>query len=108
MKLKIPDLNNQTDFEEFRRFASSCVSQIRDVINGRVSLTDNCETSLVSVTFSAAGDQDVKHQLGRTPQGYIVAGRSANISLFDGSGERNTESISIQSDGAGSASLLIF
>lgn len=110
MKLKtIQDLSNVRSWEELRRYTSQILNDLMDIINGNVDLVDNCGTSLVSVTFSAANTETkVAHTLGRTPQGYLVAGSSADIRVFDSSSVSTAEALFLKASAAGTVRLLVF
>lgn len=110
MKVKSPlTLSNLDNLEDLVRYVSQSIGDLTQVVNGHISLTDNCETSLVSATFTAANSTiSVDHSLGRMPKGYLVAGLTTAIQIFDGN-QSNTENvIYLQSSGAGVAQLLVF
>jgi hypothetical protein len=97
------------DDETFQNNAAQIVNQIVSVINGQVSLTDNCATQLVSVTFQNANvQQAIAHRLGRIPQGYIQVGARAATQVYNGSSANTPQALYVQSTVATTVSLLIF
>jgi len=110
MKLKtVQSISNLTELPELIQFLSGFQQDVVTTLNGNLSLVDNTNGTLISVTFSAASTTvQVSHLLKRTPTGYIVAGRSANIQVFDGNQSNTTQFLYVQSSGAGIAKLYIF
>lgn len=82
---------------------------LREVRNFLVALRDNTLlwSNQVSVTFTAAGTQDVRHGLGRQPTGYTVEGRTANLQVWDG-GTPTSEVLPLTSSAAGTVRLRIY
>lgn len=110
MKVKtILDVSNVQTWQELQRYSAQILKSFLDVINGNVDLVDNCSTSFVSVTFSAANTETkVAHTLGRTPQGYIVAGATADVRVFDSSSASTADAIFLKASGAATVRLLVF
>lgn len=111
MKVKVPTtFVNADSLPELSRLISIAFDQVVAAINGRMDFVDNCQTSLVSATFTGSGQTlAVPHTLGKTPRGYIVAKSSANIVIYDGATGTNNETVLfLQSSGAGTVSLLVF
>lgn len=101
-------LSNVEGLEQLQRFVSQDIQAIVGVVNGRLSLTDNLQTSLVTVTFTGTSTVQVPHTLGIVPTGYIPVKLSADIRVFDGVGENTRQDIYLKASGAGTATLLIF
>jgi hypothetical protein len=110
MRIKtVQDISNVGSWEDLRRYASISLKSIVDVVNGDVDLVDNCRTSLVSVTFTAANTETkVAHGLGKVPQGYITVGRSADVRVYDGASDSTSENVFVRASGAGTVRLLVF
>lgn len=102
------NLSEVTSWEELKRFASASISQIIDEINGRLTLTENVKTSLVTMEFPSATQIRAVHTLGRVPIGYIQVGASAAITVYDGTTANDFESIYLRSTGAGTVNVLVF
>lgn len=110
MKIKtVQSLSNIDTLDGLIKWVSQMATDIVNVINGKVSLTDNCQTSLVTVNFTAANTEiPVPHSLGMVPQGYLDAGKSAAITVFDGTTSNTSSTLFVKSSGVGTAKLLIF
>lgn len=61
----------------------------------------------VSAEFTGAGTINVPHGLDRQPLAYVIEGRSADISVFDG-GTPTTEHFVLTSTGAGTVRLWVY
>lgn len=109
-KIKTPlTVSNTQTLEELRRYSSQVFDLIVDTINGRISLSDNIQATIKSVTFSGSGvTVSVDHGLGITPSGYFVVGSSTGIIVFDGNKDSNGSQVYVQATGAGTAKILIF
>lgn len=110
MKLKTSiTVSNVSTWEELRRFVSQMTSDLVDIINGHISFTDNCDISLITVSFPGSGTTvKTAHGLKRMPTGYIVAGLSASLVVFDGNKANTTDDIYLQSSAAGTAQIMVF
>lgn len=110
MKIKtVVDLANTEGLEGLRRFTAQAIKEIVDLLNGRIGLTDNCQTSLLSVVFlGATTDQGTMHSLGRIPTGYIVTSKTANIQIYNGTTTNTDTTLYLASSGAGTISVLLF
>lgn len=103
------NLGALNSWEDLRRYCSDSITQIITVLNGRVSVTENLETSLVSATFIAASSTiTITHTLQKIPDGYIVVGKSANFVVFDGNKTNTDAVIYLQASAAGTARVLVF
>jgi len=103
------DISNVSSWEQLRNFSSRSFQAILEAVNGQISFTENVDCSYQTVQFTAANTSvAVKHNLGRVAANYIVAGKSAEITVFD-SGTSNEENVLyVQASGAGTVRLLIF
>lgn len=96
-------------WEQLRRYVSSDILNIVSVLNGRIGLTDNCQTTLATVSFPSSGMTiAVPHTNRIVPSGYILAGSNADIRIWDGVGINTTSILFLQASGAGIARVLIF
>jgi len=103
------DINNVASWIEARPYLAQTLSEMIAVINGNVGLTDNCQTSLVTVSVTAADtDTVVEHKLGKTPQGYLIAGNSANVTVYDGATANTDSKLYVRASGATMLKLLVF
>ena len=101
--------SNVKTWEDLRRFATQDVETLTRVINGRLGLTDNCQTSLLTFVFTAASSTvGSKHTIGIVPNGYILVGSTVDIGVFDGNRPNTSEDIYLQASGAGTARVLVF
>lgn len=109
MNVNLPEVSNIETLTELSRFMSVVVRSINSVLSGRIGLVDNCETSVVTVTVVTANvDVPVNHTLKRMPNGYIMVGSSAAVTVYDGALPGNLEQLFIRSSGAGTVKLLVF
>lgn len=109
MKIKAGSAVSNLDTEEFKRYVSIWIDQASDVINGRLSLSDNFDAQFISVQFSAINTQvEVGHTLGRIPQGYIVVGLSAALTVYDGNATNTSAVLYLKSSAVGTARLFVF
>lgn len=110
MKLNLPlDLSGVKTQTDLQNFISQMLKTIVDAINGNLAFGDNVFVSKVSATFASANTQvQVSHGLGVVPKGYIVAGRTANFTVFNGTSTNTSSNIFLQASGAGTATLLVF
>lgn len=109
-KIKTPlTISNVETLEDLRRYTSQALDEIVGAINGRISLSDNVQATIKSVTFSGANATvSVDHGLGTSPSGYFVVGLSTAITVFDGNRSSDSANLYVQASGAGTARLLIF
>lgn len=110
MKIKTPqDLANIEKIEDFQKFASISIRDIVDLLNGKLDLIENLDTSVVTVVFTAsATNVSLVHTLDRVPMGYIVVGRSAGITVYDGTTANTDKLIYVRASGAGTVKILVF
>lgn len=111
MKLNFSDgFNNIKDLEGFKTQVQRLASNLSDVLNNNVTFADNFRSQVVGVTFSAANtNMTINHRLNAVPIGYLVIGRSAAFTVYDGSANVLTKtSITVRSSSTGSATVMIF
>lgn len=109
MKLNIPQsLAVVTDWTELRRFSAQIFGSIAQLFNGNISLFDNCRTSLITVEFTKANvDTVTPHSLNTEPKGYLVIGRSAAFTIYDGITASNNSQIYLRCSSTGTAQVLV-
>jgi len=95
--------------EDLPRWTSICLEAIISTINGKLDFQTNFNAKTVAVTFSAPSvDTAFIHGLGRVPQGYIVVGSTAAMSVYDGSGAGTESLLYLRSSAAGTARILVY
>ena len=103
------NITNIKETEERFRFITLFLSEMQEQFNGNIEILKNLKVKLISARFSAADtNTSVTHGLGFTPNGYILVGASAAMSLYDGTGTTNTTVKSLKSSATGTASILFF
>ena len=109
-RIKTPqDIHNCETWEEAQRFVSAMISACVQAINGGIDLVENCSTQVVSLTFSEANVQaSVGHALKRVPQGYLLVGGTAAMSIYDGTTPNTDELLYLRASAAGTARVLVF
>jgi len=91
------------------RYIQLFFADVKGVVNGRLEIDKNLDVKIVDALFVNANvNTNIVHTLGRAPIGYIVVGKSVNMSVYDGEGERNSNTISLKSSVAGTAKVLFF
>lgn len=111
MRIKLPiDASNlEPGSQEFVSFTSQIVNQILTVLNGEVSLIDNCKSQQILVVFNAANvEQAVPHGLGNIPKGYFQVGALAAAQVYNGLTKNTTQALYVRSSVATTVSLLVF
>lgn len=110
MKLNaVQNISNVTTVSDLARYASIVFEQIESILNGGVTFTDNFQSAIVSVTFSAANTQvQIAHSLGRIPVGYILTKASAAMIIYDGGSANTANDIFLKSSAIGNAQILVF
>jgi len=110
-KITVPvTMNNLTTSDpSYNTYLSQLLGQIQNILNGHVSLTDNCQTQIVSAQFHAANaNQGFPHTLNKIPSGYILVGAAAATNIYNGTQANTVNTIYLQSTVATSASVLVF
>lgn len=106
---KAPDVSNVTDPKEFMRFVSNIISDIVNVINGKLEFDQNIISQTVDVTFDAINtDQAISHNLNRNNLKYIVCKKDQVCSVFNGTTSNSNNTIYLQCDQTAKVSLILF
>lgn len=97
------------DESDIKKYVTLVLQDIVDKVNGKLELGVNVSGKVLSFTFAAANsDTSVAHGLGRVPVGYLLAGSSASMSVYNGSIANTASSLTIRSSTAGTASIYVF
>ena len=105
----VQDFSNVSTLEDLTKYSSQAVDAILKVINGNVDLVANTNCALLPVGFAKPNTTYAfNHGLQRVPQGYISAGLSQNMILFNGSSKNTSTQVFIQSSAGGSGMVLVF
>lgn len=104
------DLTNEEEPKDFIRFASQWIKQAQQVIMGGLTWGENIQSKTVDVTFQSGNTPTrVAHGLRYIPTGYLQVGASTDMVVFGlRSSEWTAEAISLQSNKAGTAKLILF
>ena len=95
--------------EEVARFVEIFAGDCVNVVNGNLEFGANIKSASVRVTFTAANtDTVINHALGKPPSGYLIAGLSTNLIVYDGSMPSTKNTITLKSSAIGTATLLLF
>ena len=110
MKLKVPqNLGNIDNLTDLIKYVTVTFDQVVSVINGRISVTDNIEQSLVTATFGVANQEvQVSHGLSRLPVGWLVVTPSVAMSVYAGTTTNTDKNVYVKSSAIGNCQLLIF
>ena len=95
--------------EEVQRFVDIALSQIVQILNGRITPADNFDCNILSISFSAANTEvGTPHTLGREPAGYYCIGSTDATTLYDGSSANTARLIYLRATAATTARVLVF
>lgn len=97
--------------EDFQRYAAQILRDLVDAVNGNLTFSENFSGRLITIAFSGANtDTSAAHGLGRLPAGYIVAGLSAAMTVYDASSNNpdTDKLIFLRSSATGTAQVLVF
>lgn len=110
MKLKtLQNIANVDGFETLRRFVSQALSDVVTAINGKIAVNENLDGAIGELQFSTANQElAFKHTLNRVATNYIIVGKSANISVFDGITQNDTSTLYLRGSGAGIVRIFVF
>ncbi len=106
------DLRRARDPEEFMRFASYLLNDVVTQINGQLEFQKNIKGQLVTgIKFPStpATDVEIRHTLGRIPQGWIITSLDGASIIYKGSAVFTVKSIFLKSSVASvTVSLFLF
>ena len=109
--MKIGNINFSTfkTVQDLARYITIAIGEIVNAINGQISFQDNISGNFVTFTFTGASQTvGQQHNLGRVPTGYIVSQRSTGVEVFDGTTGNTSDTLYLQSTGAGSITVFVF
>jgi len=100
---------DRVEQEEANRYTAKAFKNLEAIVNNGVTLYDNFDAKFLTVTFVVA-DTDVAtlHGLGRVPNGYIILGTSAAMSVYDGVSANTTSILYLRSNAAGRCRIMVF
>lgn len=67
----LPSLQSVTSWEDLRRFTSQSLTNISQILSGRVGFQDNVNCQIVDVVLGLS-ELAIPHTLGVVPIGYLV------------------------------------
>lgn len=103
------DISNVEGEDDIKRFSTIFFKQAADALNGNLTIADNFKWSFVTVIFTTADTEvPVSHSLAAVPNGYILAGASVSLNLYDGDSTNTSTRLYLKSSAAGTAKVLIF
>lgn len=110
MKIKVPQsVSNTETFEDLRKYSAQVLDQLVTAVNGKISLSENLDSAIVTVTFNGANQTvAAQHTLGRVATNYILVGSSVAMDIFDGNKDNENNVLYIQSNAAGTARVMVF
>lgn len=89
------------------RYIQRFLQDVKDIVNGRISVSQNIAFNPVSVVFSFADTNTrIKHGLTRAPRGYIVISATSSMNIYDGSEASTTSQITLKSSATGTAQII--
>lgn len=95
--------------QEAFKYTTLALEQIGQLLNNGLSLSDNFDAKILTITFTAANtDLATVHGLGRVPTSYIQIGQTAAMSIYDGASANTSSLIYLRSDAAGTVRLVVF
>lgn len=109
MRLQLPDLSQQTTWEDVQKFANQAFDQVSAFLNGNISLSDNIDCQLVTVVFvSANGELTIAHKLKRVPVGYILYNLGAATTVYNGATAWTKTNLYLKATVATTVKMLVF
>lgn len=101
--------SSTSDWDKAKLDLLPFLKDLRDQVNGSLQFDQNLKTQTVHTSFGATNtDVAVSHNLGTVPSGYILAGASAPMSLFNGSKANTASLLYLRSNNVGSATIVVF
>lgn len=79
------NLAGLTDPKDFQKHGSAAISDIAETVNGSLEFDKNIKSQHVTVKFTQANvDTAVPHTLSKVGLHYLIAKKSADCSVYDG------------------------
>ena len=107
MTRDIPLLNHNIDQAELIKQLNDMIESF-NFLNTRISLKDNFDGDMVTVTFEAGETKTIPHKLGKVPGGRIIIKQEGNGVLSDIPSGWNANSIKMINNGAVSVTATLF
>ncbi len=103
-------IQNQTEIEGVKWQTQLLSNNLEAMLNNGLIFQDNFRMQVIGATFLAANiNTTFPHNLNAVPLGYLVIGRSAAITVYDGSQNVLTKtSVTLKASGTGAATIMIF
>jgi hypothetical protein len=98
-----PDINQDDLIKELNELIDAF-----NFLNTRISLKDNFDGDMVTVTFAAGETKTIPHKLGKVPGGRIIIKQEGNGVLSDIPSGWNANSIKMINNGAVSVTATLF
>ena len=109
MKLTIPDISQQNEWDDAKRFVSISFERIQDLFSNNITFGDNFNGQIVSAVFATANAEvTIAHTLNRVPTGFIPVLPSVAMSVYNGSTPWTASSVYLKSTVAGNCNILVF
>ncbi len=109
MKIRQFNTSSVESWEDLRRFASTALNDIYDLVNGRLSLIDNVQSSILTISFNAANtSQAFTHTLKTIPTGYLLVKSPLDVRIYDGTGTNTADTIYLKATSIATVKVLIF
>lgn len=110
MKVTAPiNLSNVNSIDELKRFVGIFCSNVTDILNGNVLISDNVASKLLTFTFTSSNKTvGMDHGLGVIPTGYFQVGSDVSVNLFDGDQKNTISTIYLRSSGSAVVRVLVF
>ena len=109
MKLTLPDLSQQPDWEGLMRFTDQGFHKIVDFSANGFSFSDNIDCKLITAVFVAANTELViPHTLKRVPIGYLPYNLTAATIVYNGTTAFTNTNIYLKASVATTVSLIVF
>ena len=111
MKINYPAnlSNKQVTDDNFISNLSKFLTDVASALSGGISITDNCDIRILSITFSIANNElAITHSLNRIPAGYILVSTKAPTQIYDGVSANDKQSLYLRSTVATTVNVLVF
>jgi hypothetical protein len=109
VKVDNQEVKTVTTLEDLKVNVSKTMTELIQLVNGKISFSDNFDGRIASAAFTSMGvDTQVVHGLNRIPVGYIVCKANAPLSVYDGSRASDNNNIYLRSSAVGTANILVF
>lgn len=109
MRVNNSDVKAVETIDDVKRYISQTMSQVVQILNGKLTFQDNQDARIVSVNFTSSGvDFPVNHNLGRQAVGYFLVTASSPMSIYNGQTASTDANLFLRTNNTGSATILVF